>query len=244
MTGADLGLIKVDRTDYMKVYDFNNSDPKKDSTSDRDINDPDAVKSTFSRDWNRYADKALVIDVANTSYDEDTAETTTLTSGQYGWVVFDESKKAVVVYVTETYKMEPDIDTDDEGDSNDLLASVVVNDATQYVPDAGYSSIRKAVENAEPIKMSTDSTQTYKIALTGVTLGAGEAWGNAGYFGDERAALAGSVPAITQALSTETNTWKTTGLTTVAEGSYIVIGITTDVSDPDATTYYAYTFVK
>ena len=236
MTGADLGLIKVDRTNYIKVYDFNNNDPEKDSTSDRDLNDPDAVKDTFDRDWNRYADKALVIDVDATDYDDDTAATTEPTSGQYGWVVFDENKKAVVVYVTDTYKMEADIDTDDEetGDTS-LLASVTVNDAQLRIPE-GYTNPSKAIENALKITMNSGNTQQYKIVLKQ----AENYWGNAVIYGDKESALdlCDSFDATAvgqQPLDTATSSWTAK---TIASGNYMLIAISKDFN----LTYFAYYF--
>ncbi|WP_297234079.1 S-layer homology domain-containing protein [uncultured Flavonifractor sp.] len=233
-TGADLGMIVVDRTDYVKVYDFS-------TAADLDANDPEAVNQTALLDnyWVRYADKALVIDVDNTDYDADTAAETEFTSGQYGWVVFDESKKAVVAFITDTYKMEADVTPGGNNDGRDLLASVVVNDATQYVPSAGYSTIAKAVENAETIKMNSDSSQKYKIALTAKNLGNGECWGNAGLFGSKTAALTGNVTQGNNALSGTTQNWANAGVT-IAEGNYIVI----EVNNNLVSTYYAYTFVK
>ena len=247
MTGADLGLIKVDRTDYMKVYVFNNSDPKKDSTSDRDINDPDAVKSTFSRDWNRYADKALVIDVANTSYDEDTAETTTLTSGQYGWVVFDENKRAVVIYVTDTYKMEADQNPDDDR-SDDMIKSVELNNKVLGEP-TGYATMRSAIENAKEITMFTDAAQDYTLNVyTEDATGhpGTPCYGTAIVFADKDAALNGSLGSpsdINQATTSGAINIQNTisnKITNVAAGTYVVFA----TNNSGDITYYAFTFVK
>lgn len=62
------------------------------------MSDDETVKQSFvsgvndnsNTDWERYADKALVIDVENTEVDDKTAATTELTSGQYGIVVYNE----------------------------------------------------------------------------------------------------------------------------------------------------------
>ena len=79
----DVGLIVTTRTKYFKVYDF-------DKATDL-MSDDETVKQSFvsgvndnsNTDWERYADKALVIDVENTEVDDKTAATTELTSGQY-----------------------------------------------------------------------------------------------------------------------------------------------------------------
>ena len=106
----DVGLIVTTRTKYFKVYDF-------DKATDL-MSDDETVKQSFvsgvndnsNTDWERYADKALVIDVENTEADDKTAATTELTSGQYGIVVYNDDGQAEVVYVTDTYKMEVDVD--------------------------------------------------------------------------------------------------------------------------------------
>ena len=237
----DVGLIITTRTQYFKVYDFTNT-VAGDLMADGETVEPTfvtGVNNGSNTNWMRYADKALIIDVASTDVDDETAATTELTSGQYGIVVYDENMRAAVVYVTDTYKMEADTTPGGNNDGRDLLASVVVNGATQYVPEAGYSTIAKAVENAETIKMNSDASQTYKIALTAKNLGSGECWGNAGLFGSKTAALNGTVTQGSNDLSVTTNTWKTTGVT-IAEGNYIVI----EVNNNLVSTYYAYTFVK
>ena len=163
-TGADLGLVVVDRTQYVKVFDF---DPDKDV----DRNDSDAVKDGFTDgngNYIRYADKALVIDVDATSRDDDTAATTEFASGQYGWVVFDENKKAVVAFVTDTYKMEADEDPD-KGDNVDRDLTVVIEDSNIYVynaEDASNSDISEAIDEALTDAGYTDIEIPFKDLFT------------------------------------------------------------------------------
>ena len=100
------------------------------------MSDDETVKQSFvsgvndnsNTDWERYADKALVIDVENTEADDKTAATTELTSGQYGIVVYNDDGQAEVVYVTDTYKMEVDVDAgDDDNANNDRITSTTVD---------------------------------------------------------------------------------------------------------------------
>ena len=246
VTGADLGLIVVDRTNYVKVYDF--------STSSDLMSDEETVVSGFvnRNTWIRYADKALVIDVENTDYDADTAETTEAASGQYGWVVFDENKRAVVIYVTDTYKMEADQNPDDDR-SDDMIKSVELNNKVLGEP-TGYATMRSAIENAKEITMFTDAAQDYTLNVyTEDATGhpGTPCYGTAIVFADKDAALNGSLgsasdinqPTTNGAINiqgTGSNGGTQNEIKNVAAGTYVVFA----TNNSGDITYYAFTFVK
>ena len=225
-TGADLGLIVIDRTKYVTVYDFFDEDL---------MDDDETVVQNFLKDntdWTRYADKALTIDVANTDYDADTAETTEPTSGQYGWVVFDENKRAVVIYVTDTYKMEADVNPGEEPDAVDTLGSLTIG-GLDYTNDAEpYSSARLAVRNATSLKLSDNQmgvgSNSAKIEAT--TADAEDYICLWVYSNSDSAARVEYKSGKQATDDTEV---------TLGSGSTIVIGVK-DMSNDQTVSYYAY----
>ena len=79
----------------------------------------------------------------NTEADDKTAATTELTSGQYGIVVYNDDGQAEVVYVTDTYKMEVDVDAgDDDNANNDRITSTTV-DGVKTASAGDYTTIAK-----------------------------------------------------------------------------------------------------
>ena len=163
----DVGLIVTTRTKYFKVYDFDNT-----KTGDL-MNDGETVKQGFvdgindnsNTDWERYADKALVIDVESTDVDDKTAATTELTSGQYGIVVYNDEAQAEVVYVTDTYKMEVDPDSDADDSHNDRITSTTV-DGIGTASAGDYTSIARAVENATVLPLSAEQAKSTTVTIT------------------------------------------------------------------------------
>ena len=163
----DVGLIVTTRTKYFKVYDFDNT-----KTGDL-MNDGETVKQSFvdgindnsNTDWERYADKALVIDVESTDVDDKTAATTELTSGQYGIVVYNDDGQAEVVYVTDTYKMEVDPDSDADDSHNDRITSTTV-DGIGTASAGDYTSIARAVENATVLPLSAEQAKSATVTIT------------------------------------------------------------------------------
>ena len=162
----DVGLIVTTRTKYFKVYDF-------DKATDL-MSDDETVKQSFvsgvndnsNTDWERYADKALVIDVENTEADDKTAATTELTSGQYGIVVYNDDGQAEVVYVTDTYKMEVDVDAgDDDNANNDRITSTTV-DGVKTASAGDYTTIAKAVANATTLPLSAEQAKNATVTIT------------------------------------------------------------------------------
>ena len=162
----DVGLIVTTRTKYFKVYDF-------DKATDL-MSDDETVKQSFvsgvndnsNTDWERYADKALVIDVENTEVDDKTAATTELTSGQYGIVVYNDDGQAEVVYVTDTYKMEVDVDAgDDDNANNDRITSTTV-DGVKTASAGDYTTIAKAVANATTLPLSAEQAKNATVTIT------------------------------------------------------------------------------
>ncbi len=162
----DVGLIVTTRTKYFKVYDF-------DKATDL-MSDDETVKQSFvsgvndnsNTDWERYADKALVIDVENTEADDKTAATTELTSGQYGIVVYNDDGQAEVVYVTDTYKMEGDVDAgDDDNANNDRITSTTV-DGVKTASAGDYTTIAKAVANATTLPLSAEQAKNATVTIT------------------------------------------------------------------------------
>ena len=162
----DVGLIVTTRTKYFKVYDF-------DKATDL-MSDDETVKQSFvsgvndnsNTDWERYADKALVIDVENTEADDKTAATTELTSGQYGIVVYNDDGQAEVVYVTDTYKMEVDVDAgDDDNANNDRITSTTV-DGVKTASAGDYTTIAKAVANATTLHLSAEQAKNATVTIT------------------------------------------------------------------------------
>ena len=162
----DVGLIVTTRTKYFKVYDF-------DKATDL-MSDDETVKQSFvsgvndnsNTDWERYADKALVIDVENTEVDDKTAATTELTSGQYGIVVYNDDGQAEVVYVTDTYKMEVDVDAgDDDNANNDRITSTTVN-GVKTASAGDYTTIAKAVANATTLPLSAEQAKNATVTIT------------------------------------------------------------------------------
>ena len=162
----DVGLIVTTRTKYFKVYDF-------DKATDL-MSDDETVKQSFvsgvndnsNTDWERYADKALVIDVENTEVDDKTAATTELTSGQYGIVVYNDDGQAEVVYVTDTYKMEVDVDAgDDDNANNDRITSTTV-DGVKTASAGDYTTIAKAVANATTLPLSAEQAKKATVTIT------------------------------------------------------------------------------
>ena len=162
----DVGLIVTTRTKYFKVYDF-------DKATDL-MSDDETVKQSFvsgvndnsNTDWERYADKALVIDVENTEADDKTAATTKLTSGQYGIVVYNDDGQAEVVYVTDTYKMEVDVDAgDDDNANNDRITSTTV-DGVKTASAGDYTTIAKAVANATTLPLSAEQAKNATVTIT------------------------------------------------------------------------------
>ncbi|ANU41998.2 hypothetical protein ADH75_04045 [Flavonifractor plautii] len=162
----DVGLIVTTRTKYFKVYDF-------DKATDL-MSDDETVKQSFvsgvndnsNTDWERYADKALVIDVENTEVDDKTAATTELTSGQYGIVVYNDDGQAEVVYVTDTYKMEVDVDAgDDDNANNDRITSTTV-EGVKTASAGDYTTIAKAVANATTLPLSAEQAKNATVTIT------------------------------------------------------------------------------
>ena len=162
----DVGLIVTTRTKYFKVYDF-------DKATDL-MSDDETVKQSFvsgvndnsNTDWERYADKALVIDVENTEADDKTAATTELTSGQYGIVVYNDDGQAEVVYVTDTYKMEVGVDAgDDDNANNDRITSTTV-DGVKTASAGDYTTIAKAVANATTLPLSAEQAKNATVTIT------------------------------------------------------------------------------
>ena len=162
----DVGLIVTTRPKYFKVYDF-------DKATDL-MSDDETVKQSFvsgvndnsNTDWERYADKALVIDVENTEVDDKTAATTELTSGQYGIVVYNDDGQAEVVYVTDTYKMEVDVDAgDDDNANNDRITSTTV-DGVKTASAGDYTTIAKAVANATTLPLSAEQAKNATVTIT------------------------------------------------------------------------------
>ena len=162
----DVGLIVTTRTKYFKVYDF-------DKATDL-MSDDETVKQSFvsgvndnsNTDWERYADKALVIDVENTEVDDKTAATTELTSGQYGIVVYNDDGQAEVVYVTDTYKLEVDVDAgDDDNANNDRITSTTV-DGVKTASAGDYTTIAKAVANATTLPLSAEQAKNATVTIT------------------------------------------------------------------------------
>ena len=162
----DVGLIVTTRTKYFKVYDF-------DKATDL-MSDDETVKQSFvsgvndnsNTDWERYADKALVIDVENTEVDDKTAATTELTSGQYGIVVYNDDGQAEVVYVTDTYKMGVDVDAgDDDNANNDRITSTTV-DGVKTASAGDYTTIAKAVANATTLPLSAEQAKNATVTIT------------------------------------------------------------------------------
>ena len=162
----DVGLIVTTRTKYFKVYDF-------DKATDL-MSDDETVKQSFvsgvndnsNTDWERYADKALVIDVENTEVDDKTAATTELTSGQYGIVVYNDDGQAEVVYVTDTYKMEVGVDAgDDDNANNDRITSTTV-DGVKTASAGDYTTIAKAVANATTLPLSAEQAKNATVTIT------------------------------------------------------------------------------
>ena len=162
----DVGLIVTTRTKYFKVYDF-------DKATDL-MSDDETVKQSLvsgvndnsNTDWERYADKALVIDVENTEVDDKTAATTELTSGQYGIVVYNDDGQAEVVYVTDTYKMEVDVDAgDDDNANNDRITSTTV-DGVKTASAGDYTTIAKAVANATTLPLSAEQAKNATVTIT------------------------------------------------------------------------------
>ena len=253
VTGADLGLIVVDRTNYVKVYDFIADTV---ANGGNLMSDEETVEEGFittnNSDWIRYADRALEIDVENTDYDADTAETTEAASGQYGWVVFDENKRAVVIYVTDTYKMEADQNPDDDR-SDDMIKSVELNNKVLGEP-TGYATMRSAIENAKEITMFTDAAQDYTLNVyTEDATGhpGTPCYGTAIVFADKDAALNGSLgspsdinqPTTNGAINiqgTGSNGGTQNEIKNVAAGTYVVFA----TNNSGDITYYAFTFVK
>ncbi len=64
--------------------------------------------------------------------------------------------------VTDTYKMEVEVDAGDDDSKGDMIKSVTVNGKGIGEP-TGYKTIRAAVENAKEIQMFTDAAQNYTL---------------------------------------------------------------------------------
>ena len=162
----DVGLIVTTRTKYFKVYDF---DKATDLMSDDETvkqSFVDGIEDNSNTKWERYADKALVIDVENTEVDDKTAATTELTSGQYGIVVYNDDGQAEVVYVTDTYKMEVDVDAgDDDNANNDRITSTTV-DGVKTASAGDYTTIAKAVANATTLPLSAEQAKNATVTIT------------------------------------------------------------------------------
>ena len=240
----DVGLIVTTRTKYFKVYDF-------DKATDL-MSDDETVKQSFvsgvndnsNTDWERYADKALVIDVENTEVDDKTAATTELTSGQYGIVVYNDDGQAEVVYVTDTYKMEVDVDAGDDDSKGDMIKSVTVNGKGIGEP-TGYKTIRAAVENAKEIQMFTDAAQNYTLNVytENATGGGVPCYGTAVVYGEKDAALNAKLGNTNQPTSSGAIVIQSTTsneIKNVAPGTYVVFA----TNNNGDVTYYAFTFVK
>ena len=240
----DVGLIVTTRTKYFKVYDF-------DKATDL-MSDDETVKQSFvsgvndnsNTDWERYADKALVIDVENTEVDDKTAATTELTSGQYGIVVYNDDGQAEVVYVTDTYKMEVDVDAGDDDSKGDMIKSVTVNGKGIGEP-TGYKTIRAAVENAKEIQMFTDAAQNYTLNVytENATGGGVPCYGTAVVYGEKDAALNANLGNTNQPTSSGAIVIQNTTsneIKNVAPGTYVVFA----TNNNGDVTYYAFTFVK
>ena len=239
----DVGLIVTTRTKYFKVYDF-------DKATDL-MSDDETVKQSFvsgvndnsNTDWERYADKALVIDVENTEVDDKTAATTELTSGQYGIVVYNDDGQAEVVYVTDTYKMEVDVDAGDNDSKGDMIKSVTVNG--KVLASTGYKTIRAAVENAKEIQMFTDAAQNYTLNVytENATGGGVPCYGTAVVYGEKDAALNANLGNTNQPTSSGAIVIQNTTsneIKNVAPGTYVVFA----TNNNGDVTYYAFTFVK
>ena len=102
----------------------------------------------------------------NTEVDDKTAATTELTSGQYGIVVYNDDGQAEVVYVTDTYKMEVDVDAgDDDNANNDRITSTTV-DGVKTASAGDYTTIAKAVANATTLPLSAEQAKNATVTIT------------------------------------------------------------------------------
>ena len=98
--------------------------------------------------------------------DDKTAATTELTSGQYGIVVYNDDGQAEVVYVTDTYKMEVDVDAgDDDNANNDRITSTTV-DGVKTASAGDYTTIAKAVANATTLPLSAEQAKNATVTIT------------------------------------------------------------------------------
>ena len=239
----DQGLIVTTRTKYFKVYDFSTSN----LLADKETVDPtfvEGIEDNTNENWMRYADKALVIDVENTEVDDKTAATTELASGQSGIVVYNDDGQAEVVYVTDTYKMEVDVDAGDDDSKGDMIKSVTVNGKGIGEP-TGYKTIRAAVENAKEIQMFTDAAQNYTLNVytENATGGGVPCYGTAVVYGEKDAALNANLGNTNQPTSSGAIVIQSTTsneIKNVAPGTYVVFA----TNNNGDVTYYAFTFVK
>ena len=180
----------------------------------------------------------------NTEVDDKTAATTELTSGQYGIVVYNDDGQAEVVYVTDTYKMEVDVDAGDDDSKGDMIKSVTVNGKGIGEP-TGYKTIRAAVENAKEIQMFTDAAQNYTLNVytENATGGGVPCYGTAVVYGEKDAALNANLGNTNQPTSSGAIVIQSTTsneIKNVAPGTYVVFA----TNNNGDVTYYAFTFVK
>ena len=159
-------------------------------------------------------------------------------------MVYNDDGQAEVVYVTDTYKMEVDVDAGDDDSKGDMIKSVTVNGKGIGEP-TGYKTIRAAVENAKEIQMFTDAAQNYTLNVytENATGGGVPCYGTAVVYGEKDAALNAKLGNTNQPTSSGAIVIQSTTsneIKNVAPGTYVVFA----TNNNGDVTYYAFTFVK